>query len=111
MAKTEIYSWRLSPHMKRALEEAARRQQLSVSTLLERIVANSLRNGVDGWDEGEAALQQRLHNAARKTIGAIKSGRRDRSTRVRTLVRRKLQRQLARGGSHLESGHERARAR
>jgi len=90
MAKTEVYTWRISPHMKRSLEEAARRQQQSVSALLDRIVADSLRGGGNSWEEEETALQERLHAAARKTIGAIRSGRSDRSTRVRELVRRKL---------------------
>lgn len=100
MAKTEVYSWRVSPHMKHALEEAARQQQQSVAALLERIVAISLRATMDGRNENEAALQERLHAAARKAIGAIKSGRRDRSTRVRELVHKKLQRQLARERVH-----------
>jgi hypothetical protein len=90
MAKTEVYTWRVSPHMKRALEEAARRQKESVSALLDRIVADSLRGGSNSWEEGETALQKRLHAAALKTIGTIRSGRSDRSTRVRELVRRKL---------------------
>jgi len=75
--------------MKRALEDAARRQQQSVSALLERIVADSLCGSNSPYEE-ETALQERLHAAARKTIGAIRSGRSDRSTRVRELVQRKL---------------------
>ena len=93
--KSEVYSWRVSPYMKRALEEAARRQGQSVSVLLERIVADSLRTGIDGRDEEEAALQKRLHATARKVIGTIESGRTDRSTQVRELVRRKLKRHHA----------------
>jgi hypothetical protein len=93
MAKTEVYTWRVSSHMKRALEEAARRQQQSVSALLDRIVADSLRGGSNNWEEEETALQERLHAAARKTIGAIRSGRRNRSTRVRQLVRRRMRKE------------------
>ncbi len=38
MAKTEVYSWRLSEELKGELEEAAKQEQQSVSGLLERIV-------------------------------------------------------------------------
>jgi hypothetical protein len=81
--------------MKRALEDAARRERQSVSALLEGIVAGALQTGVNGRQEEEAALQERLHRAARKAIGAIQSGRTDRSTRVRELVRGKLKRHHA----------------
>jgi len=37
--KSEVYSWRLSAKMKSDLEAAARREDLSVSALLEQIVA------------------------------------------------------------------------
>lgn len=92
MAKSEVYSWRVSLQMKRALEETARRQKQSISTLLEKIVAQSFRTGVEGWNEEEAVLQERLHAAGRAAIGKIKSGRTDRSKRVREEVRRKLRR-------------------
>lgn len=90
MAKSEVYSWRIAPQMKRALEEAAGRQKQSISSLLESIVAQSLRNSAEGWNEEESALQKRLHAAASKWIGQIESGRSDRSRRVRELVRQKL---------------------
>ena len=38
--KTEVYSWRLSPDLKDDLEEAARRERVSVSRLLERMTAS-----------------------------------------------------------------------
>jgi hypothetical protein len=100
MAKTEVYSWRVSPHMKRVLEEAARRERQSVSGFLERIVAKSLRTGVHGWRKDEAALQDRLHTSAMKAIGKIRSGRPGRSARVRELVRKKLRCHHARTRPH-----------
>ena len=42
MMKSEVYSWRLSPAMKSALEEAALKEHATVSMLLERIVADWL---------------------------------------------------------------------
>lgn len=100
MAKSEVYSWRIAPQMKQALEEAARRHKQSISSLLARIVAESLRNPVDGWNEEERALQERLHTAGSAALGKIKSGRADRSQRVRAEVRRKLQVQHERARSH-----------
>ncbi len=100
MAKSEVYSWRLSTQMKRVLEEIARRQKQSISSLLEKIVIQSLRHGVEGWNEEEAALQERLHAAGLAAIGKLNSGRADRSKRVRTDVRRKLQRQHERARAH-----------
>ncbi len=100
MSKSEVYSWRLSPEMKRVLEETARRQKQSISALLEKIVTQSFRNGRARWNEEEAALQERLHAAAMAAIGKIRSGRADRSKRVREEVRRKLQRRNERARAH-----------
>lgn len=97
MAKSEVYSWRLSSQMKRLLERAARREKQNISTLLEKIVTTALRNGVIAGEEEEFARQARLHAAALATIGRLNSGRRDRSTRVRELVRRKLRQQQRHG--------------
>lgn len=96
----QVYSWRVSPQMKRALEETARRQNQSISALPKKIVAQSFRHGVEGWNEEEAALQKRLHAAGLSAIGKIKSGRTDRSKRVREEVRRKLQRKDERARAH-----------
>jgi predicted transcriptional regulator len=35
MAKTEVYSWRLDPELKRELEARARAEKKSVSTVIE----------------------------------------------------------------------------
>lgn len=94
MAKTEVYSWRLSPDTKGDLEEVARREKMSVSGLLERIVQEWLeeyRNNSTG-DEDE---QERLHKAALRTFGKIRGGDPHRSERVRQTLRSKLARRRA----------------
>jgi len=80
--KSEVYSWRLSAKMKSDLEAAARREDLSGSALLEQIVAawiaeSRARNGDDEQE------QRRLHRAAARTFGSIRSGDPGRSERVR----------------------------
>jgi hypothetical protein len=100
MAKSEVYSWRVSPQMKRALEDAARREKQSVSALLDKIVLQSLHTGAGAWNEEEAALQNRLHAAGLAAIGKINGGRPDRSKRVREVVRHKIRRQHERARPH-----------
>ena len=100
MNKSEVYSWRISPQMKRALEEAARRENQSVSALLERIVSRAFRDGIARQPEKEIALQKRLHAAGMASIGQLNGGRMDRSTRVRQNLRRKLRWQHDRARSH-----------
>ena len=86
--------------MKRLLEEAARREKQSISALLEKIVASSLRDGFGDSNQEEEALQNRLHAEASKWIGRINSGRTDRSRRVCELVRRKLRSRRERARTH-----------
>jgi hypothetical protein len=100
MVKSEVYSWRLSPQMKRALEETARRENQSVSALLERIVIRAFRDGAAGQPEKEIVLQKRLHAAGMVSIGRLNGGRANRSTHVRQDLRRKLRRQYDRTRSH-----------
>jgi len=82
--------------MKRALEEAARREKQTVSAFLERIVSKSL-GGTESWPKKEAALQEQLHASAMRLVGKISGRRPDRSTRVRELVRRNLRDRMAVG--------------
>lgn len=93
MTKSEVYSWRVSPHMKRALEEAARRKNQTVAALLEKIVAQSLRSGLHGRKDDEAARQRNLHAAGKSSIGQLNGGRSDRSKRARQELQQKLRRQ------------------
>jgi hypothetical protein len=88
MRKSEVYSWRVAPAVKAALEDEARREGESVGSLLERISLEWLdarRRATDGNDE-----QARLHAAAAGTLGAIAGGNPDRSRSVRTAIRRRL---------------------
>ena len=88
MKKSEVYSWRVASEVKAALEHEARREGRSVGGLLEQIAIEWLaarRGATDGEDE-----QGRLHKVAARTFGAIEGGDPDRSTTVRTAVRRRL---------------------
>lgn len=73
MVKTEVYSWRLTPRLKIALEDAARQHGKSVAGLLEEIaeawLAEQRRLNAD--DERE---QERRRKAAMKWVGSIDSG-------------------------------------
>ena len=89
MAKSEVYSWRLSPDTKAALEDAARRER--------RTIGGVLHDAVDAWlrdqrrsRRGEDAEQVQLHVAAAKTFGVIRGGDPTRAERVRELVRGRL---------------------
>ena len=97
--KTEVYSWRISPDLKTDLEAEARRENLSVSALLDRLACGWLaeRRSQLGTDE---AVQARLHRAAEKLFGAIRGGGAARAESVRTLVRERLKRRHERSRSH-----------
>ena len=86
MGKTEVYSWRVSPHTKTALEHAARREGTTLAALLDRIV----REWLGGSPRGSETEQQRLHAAAARCIGTIAGGGARRAENVRSLVRRRL---------------------
>jgi hypothetical protein len=87
MRKSEVYSWRVSPAVKSELEEAARRAKEPVSKLLDRIVTEWLRQFDESADDEE---QRRLHAAALKAIGTIRSGDPARASEVRARVRQRL---------------------
>jgi hypothetical protein len=84
--KTEVYSWRLSAERKSELEQEARREGTSLSTLLDRVTADWLaerRNGHSGDDAEQAAIRKR----ALAAIGSIRGGDPTRSARTSELVR------------------------
>jgi len=91
MAKSEVYSWRVAPETKTALEHAARRERSSISRLLDRLVRDWLtaQRGAGTRDEGE---QVRRRAAAAQTFGAIGGGEPSRAERARTAIRQRLQR-------------------
>jgi hypothetical protein len=93
MGKSEVYSWRVSPEVKSALEEAARTEQTTVSKLLDGIVAAWLERADSDGDQG--AIQRRLHRAAARTLGTIRGGDPRRAERARELVRKRLAKRRA----------------
>lgn len=93
MSKSEVYSWRLSPDLKAALEDAARREGSSVAELLERMASRML--AASGFDSSAEELQQRLRAAAKECFGTIHGGDPLRSRRVRENVRARLRRAKA----------------
>lgn len=89
MAKSEVYSWRVAPETKAALEYVARRERSSIGRVLQRVVHEWLVAG--GRDtESDEADQARLHAAAARTFGTIRGGNPHRSEQVRALIRRRL---------------------
>jgi len=93
MAKSEVYSWRVSPEVKVALEQAARSENGSVAQLLDRIVHQWLRGGRRGT--GEDAEQARLHATAARVIGTIRGGNPRRAEEARGTLRRRLRQRRA----------------
>lgn len=94
MAKSEVYSWRLSPETKAALEDAARHHGQTVGALLQRIVRDWLDAG-RGSMEGDEAEQARLHAAAKRCFGSIRGGDPNRSERTRDTIRTRLTKRRA----------------
>lgn len=89
MAKTEVFSWRLDPSTKAALEDAARERKASVAAALDEIVEEWLSRRVTGSGADE---QRALHRAARRYIGAIEGGDPDRAETSRGRLRLKRRR-------------------
>lgn len=93
--KTEVYSWRLSPHLKSKLEEAARAEKKSIAELLEQIAEDWLKR-FRTPDEREEEKQRRLHEAAMKFVGSIEGDNPGRAENASALVREKLARRYGR---------------
>jgi predicted transcriptional regulator len=91
MSKTEVYSWRVSPAMKRRLDELARRERRSVASLLEEIVAAHIdAHGAD--TPGDAAHQRTLHRSAARFAGCMEGSDPQRSATARARVQARLSR-------------------
>jgi hypothetical protein len=86
--KSEVYSWRLSPALKRALESQARNEKISLSELLDRVARDWLAQQRAADDQEQARIRAR----ADKCIGAIAGGNPRRSAMVSQLVREGLTR-------------------
>jgi hypothetical protein len=88
MSKSEVYSWRLTPELKMALEAAAREEKTSVSTLLERLVREWLgqRHPID-----DDLVAERKRAAMLALAGTIPLGKGPYTNkRVRELVAARL---------------------
>lgn len=90
MSKTAVYSWRVSPALKGRLEDAARRQRVSVASLLEELVELQLTLKERGVIEDDGR-QRELHAAAAAYAGVIAGANPRRSATVRAAVRNRLQ--------------------
>ena len=90
MNKSEVYTWRLSPVTKAALEEAAREQNRSIADLLEEIVSANL--GQFGR-ENDAERQRALHAPAAEFSGCLAGADARRAEQARERVRARLKRQ------------------
>jgi hypothetical protein len=90
--KGEVYSWRLSRELKDDLEQAARREGVSLARLLERIARDWLKARSSAAEDDEAE-QERLRAVAMQFAGTIQGGDPDRAAeagkRVRELLARK----------------------
>jgi hypothetical protein len=93
MSKSEVYSWRLDPDLKRRLEEAARQEKTSIGGLLDRLAREWL--GRRASEDDEEALQRRLHAAAAKWIGSIQGDDPTRSERVKEIVRDRVRKKIS----------------
>ncbi|HEX9730583.1 MAG TPA: hypothetical protein VGG06_01190 [Thermoanaerobaculia bacterium] len=89
MSKTAVYSWRLSPDLKVAIEEAAKERRESTAVLLERIVRDWLVHSSSREDQAE---QRRLHVAAARVFGSIDGGDPDLSVNASRILRERLAR-------------------
>lgn len=92
--KSEVYSWRLSPDLKADLEHAARREGVSVSSLLDRITREWLKARPGAADD--EAEQERIRASAMRFIGKLRGGDPDRSAKVSERVRETLKERHAR---------------
>ena len=90
--KTEVYSWRLSPQLKRDLDRAARDEGVPISGLLERISQDWL---AERWREDEAR-QARIRARMKKCIGAIHGADPHRSQNVRQIVEEEIAKKYGR---------------
>ena len=89
MLKSEVYSWRLSPEVKTALDLEARREGSAVATLLDQMAGEWLaaRRGSAVQEDAE---QRRLHAAAAGIFGSIAGANPRRAERARGAIRKRL---------------------
>ena len=93
--RSEVYSWRLSRELKEDLEEAARREGISLARLLERIARDWLKAQATAAEDDEAE-QERIRARAMRFVGSIQGGDPDRAAKARERVREVLARKHGR---------------
>jgi hypothetical protein len=93
MEKTEVYSWRLDPELKSALESVARTEGTSLARLLDRIAGEWLGREVT---RESLDAQQRIRARAMRLVGSIRGNDPGRSRNAAQLVKRSLARTHAR---------------
>lgn len=89
MAKSEVYSWRLDPEMKMALDLQARVQGKTLADVLNSLAKRWLEEQRKQNAENEAE-QVRLRAVATKYIGSISGGDPYSSEKVREIVRKQV---------------------
>ena len=89
-----MYSWRVTKDLKLELEREARLRDVTVSSILDAAVRDYLDQSAadNSWPE----VQEKLHASAAKTIGVMAGTDRQRSTKVRGLVRERLRQRYGR---------------
>lgn len=90
MPKTEVYSWRLSPALKEALEAAAREEEKSLASLLEAVAEDWLAQARHGRDGDEARGQERMRSRALRFVGSFRGGDPQRAEQARERLRARL---------------------
>jgi predicted DNA-binding protein len=95
MAKSEVYSWRLSPQLKEELEQAARTGRKSMAELLTEIAETWLESSREPT-AADDERQRRLHAAALPFIGSFQGGDPDRAENARAEIRARLARRHGR---------------
>ncbi len=91
--KDKVYSWRLDEELKLALEDAARRENKSVSSLLEVIVHDWLSSNSANDDDEQ--IQQQLQKSALACAGLIKDSDPELAEQASARVQEKLKRKHA----------------
>ena len=87
--KTAVYSWRVAPATKSALEQEARERGETMAELLDRITREWLeRERTSGSDAKKREAEMRAR--ALRACGTIAGGDPGRSTRARQDLRRRL---------------------
>lgn len=89
MQKSEVYSWRVTPTTKAALEDRARRSGKSLGSLLEEIVEAWLRERAKR-EEADSEHQKQMHARTARCFGTFASGEGRRAERARAVIRARL---------------------